>query len=112
MKWRRWLLVGLALVAAYLSAWPTPIDPARWDPPPAPGLVGPYQPNARLAEAQWLARGVGVGPESTAVDRLGRVHAGSATVGSSAYQWMAGERKLSRTPGAGRSGWRLMATAT
>lgn len=76
MKWGRWLLVGLALVAAYLSVWPTPIDPARWEPPAAPGFVGPYQPNARLARAEWLARGVGVGPESTAVDRLGRVHAG------------------------------------
>jgi sugar lactone lactonase YvrE len=76
MKLRRWILLALALLVVYLVAWPTPLDPVLWNPPPAPKLSGVYQPNTSLARTEWLARGVGVGPEAIAIDRLGRVHAG------------------------------------
>jgi hypothetical protein len=73
---RRSILLILALIVVYLIAWPIREDPVGWDPPPAPKLSGPYQPNTFLAKVEWLARGVGVGPEAVAVDRLGRIHAG------------------------------------
>ena len=73
---RRSILLILALLVVYLIAWPIREDPVAWDPPPAPKLSGPYEPNRSLATVEWLARGVGVGPEAVAVDRLGRIHAG------------------------------------
>lgn len=73
---RRSIPLILALIVVYLIAWPIREDPVGWDPPSAPKLSGPYEPNRYLARIEWLARGVGVGPEAVAVDRLGRVHTG------------------------------------
>ncbi|MEW5826677.1 MAG: SMP-30/gluconolactonase/LRE family protein [Candidatus Bipolaricaulota bacterium] len=70
-----WMVGGaLALLAAYLSFWPVGIDPARWMPAPAPALVGPFAENGVLDDMERLK--VGRGPESVAVDSLGRVIAG------------------------------------
>jgi sugar lactone lactonase YvrE len=71
------VLGGLALAAAYLVAWPTPIAPVAWEAPAAPALEGPYARNDRLAKVEWLGRGSLRGPESVAVDARGRVHAGT-----------------------------------
>jgi sugar lactone lactonase YvrE len=77
MKLRRWLILAtLLLLVAYLAAWPVPVDPVRWEPPAAPSMSGDYRPNQLLARTEYLARGVGVGPEAIAIDREGRVYSG------------------------------------
>lgn len=63
----------MALLAAYLLAWPTPVDPVAWSPPPPPT----WRPNHQLAMAERLAAG-GPGPEDVAIDREGRLYAGLA----------------------------------
>jgi sugar lactone lactonase YvrE len=70
-------LAAVGLAAAYLVAWPTPIEPVAWEAPAAPPAAGPFAPNQRLREVEWLARGVALGPESVAVDAAGRVHVGT-----------------------------------
>ncbi|HEY8553225.1 MAG TPA: SMP-30/gluconolactonase/LRE family protein [Burkholderiales bacterium] len=79
--WRRAVLALIALVALivlYLLYWPTGIDPQPWNPPPAPALEGPFAPNDRLAHVERLAEGVGVGPETIAIDAEGRIYGGFA----------------------------------
>ena len=71
------MVAGLVVaLAAYLLFWPTGMHPVAWTPPQAPALEGPYAANARLADAQRIAVGVGRGPEAVSVDALGRVYAG------------------------------------
>lgn len=72
--WTIGLAVALGSLAAYLLLWPVPIDPARWTPPDAPPLVGPYEPNDALADVERLQ--VGPGPESVAVSGDGAVTCG------------------------------------
>jgi sugar lactone lactonase YvrE len=74
-----WKVVGvlLALTLAYLLAWPVPIEPVAWQPPPAPAETGLYAPNDRLRAVEWLGRGEIRGPEATAIDREGRVYTGT-----------------------------------
>ena len=64
-----------ALVALYLLLWPVPIEPAAWQPPPAPPLAGVYESNSRLAPTERLAVG-GHAPEGVAVAPDGRIYAG------------------------------------
>jgi sugar lactone lactonase YvrE len=72
------VVVGVVvLVAAYLLLWPVSIDPVAWQPAPAPALEGPYATNGRLKDVEWLGKGVAMGPESTAIDRQGRVYTGT-----------------------------------
>jgi sugar lactone lactonase YvrE len=66
------VIAAAAAVVGYLLLWPVKVDPEAWTPPEAPPLV----PNDRLASAERLGRGVGIGPEDVAVDREGRVYAG------------------------------------
>ena len=80
---RRFLLILIApivLVALYL-AWlllsSSPIDPAGWDPPPAPALEGALVPNLDLRKAERLAVGQVAGPEDVAVDAEGRIYGGT-----------------------------------
>lgn len=73
----RAVLLVLALLVAYLCAWPVPVKPVAWRPPKAPPLMGAYAPNDRLRAVEWLGRGVAVGPEATAIDARGRVHTGT-----------------------------------
>jgi len=72
---RRRLVLGAGLSAAalagYLLAWPVPIEPAAWTPPPAPEWAA----NERLAAAEVLGAGL-PGPEDVAVDDEGRLYAG------------------------------------
>lgn len=76
MRLGHWVLLALGLLAAYLLVWPTHVNPAAWEPAPAPKLTGVFESNSFLSRIQWLVRGVGVGPEAIAIDSLGRVHTG------------------------------------
>lgn len=52
--------IVFALVVTYLLAWPTPLDPFAWDPPPDPG-TGPgsaFQPTQSMERALPLAEAV------------------------------------------------------
>ena len=87
----RWLLAVVALVAAYLLLWPTPLDPYAWTPPLDPG-TGPgspfrptqdLRPDAELAEAVIptrygkAGRPSNFGPEDVAVrPGEGRIYTG------------------------------------
>lgn len=80
-KMKRALLVSLgslAVLLAYLLAWPVPIDPVAWQPPAAPALEDPYAPNDALASVRRIGEGVGEGPEDVAVDEQGRFYVGYA----------------------------------
>ena len=72
--WMIGIAAAVGALAAYLLLWPVPIDPARWTPPDAPSLVGPYEPNEALAGVERLQ--VGPGPESVAVSEDGSVTCG------------------------------------
>lgn len=72
------LLLLIAAGAAYLLAWPVPIQPVAWTPPAAPALEGPYAANEKLKGAERLAAGEGVGPEALALDAQGHVYTGYA----------------------------------
>ena len=70
-------LLALTLaVLAWLLFWPVPIDPVAWEAPEAPALEGRYAANDRLAEVEWLAKGVGTGPEEVIVGPDGRIYTG------------------------------------
>lgn len=69
------VLTGLA--ACYLLAWPTPIDPLAYQPPPGPALTGVLAPNTALRAAQHIGAGQLQGPEDTAVDAQGRIYGGT-----------------------------------
>lgn len=53
----------LALVAAYLLAWPVPVAPLAWDAPQNPGLIDPFEPNDRLQAATIISLGQHESPE-------------------------------------------------
>lgn len=78
----RMLLVPVILVVisafAYLLLWPVDLEPARWDPPEAPFLRGPYASNDRLSALERMADGVVSGPEDIAIDSRGRACTGLA----------------------------------
>ncbi len=64
----------LALVAAYLFAWPVRIAPEEWNPPvPDPGR---WSPNRTLDHARRVELPDGFGPEDIEVDAVGRIYAG------------------------------------
>ncbi len=67
---------GIVIIAAaaYLLFWPVPFEPVAWDAPKAPGLSGEYAANSKLADVEWLAKGVAAGPEDVDVDSEGRIY--------------------------------------
>ena len=69
--------MGLALsgVAAYLCAWPVPAEPRSWIAPTAPGYVGAYAPNSRLANLRTIDIGTDIGPEHIAIGPDGKLYA-------------------------------------
>src|SRR2546422_7199081 len=71
-----WTALGLGLgaLALYFAFWPVPVDPVAWTPPPAPGYVGPFARNDRLAAMERLSLGADHGPEAVALDAAGRGH--------------------------------------
>jgi sugar lactone lactonase YvrE len=74
MKKRTILLAWLMLVA-YLLAWPVPITPVAWTPPPAPELTGVYAQNSELARIERLPVN-GNKPEDVAIDDRDRIYCG------------------------------------
>lgn len=75
MKKIAWLvLVVLASLAAYLSLWPVPITPVSWVAPTAPGFVGPYAVNNKLAKLNLIDLGTEVGPEHIAIAKDGKLY--------------------------------------
>src|SRR2546430_2783682 len=78
MTKRRFLLVLVVIivaVVAYLVAWPVPINPAAWTPPPAPELTGVYAQNSELSRIERL-RIDGNRPEDVAFDSQDRIYCG------------------------------------
>jgi sugar lactone lactonase YvrE len=73
---RALLVAVLALALLYFAAWPTPVTPESWSAPPAVRRDGLYAPNGKLAAVEWLARDVGVGPESLVFDAAGDLYTG------------------------------------
>jgi sugar lactone lactonase YvrE len=71
-----WCSACVLAIAAYLLAWPIPVQPVGFSPAATPALAGPYAANERLATVQRLAEGVGRGPEDVAFDAQGRLFAG------------------------------------
>lgn len=72
-------LVILAVVlagSAYLLLAPVDIDPAVWNPPPAPALEGEYAINEQLAALERFGEDVGPKPEDVAIDSMGRIYGG------------------------------------
>ena len=66
------LAAAFAAIGLYLLAWPIVLDPVAWEAPQAPEVV----PNAKLANLRRIA-GELSGPEALAVDRAGRLYAGT-----------------------------------
>jgi sugar lactone lactonase YvrE len=71
------VLAVVVVLVAYLLLWPVPIDPAPFSPKPAPGLVGPYAQNDLLADVERLESNTGSPMEGVAVDKDGRIYAGT-----------------------------------
>ncbi|MGM0433309.1 MAG: SMP-30/gluconolactonase/LRE family protein [Pseudomonadota bacterium] len=70
------LLIAILLFIGVFFLWPSPVDSVAWEPPEAPGLEGPAQPNEALRDAEVLAKGAIKGPEDTEVDAVGNVYGG------------------------------------
>lgn len=69
------IAIIIAILALYLLAWPAPIDPVAWQPPPNPGLTGPFGPNNALAAIEHLVE-LGPGPEDMARGPDGLIYTG------------------------------------
>ena len=70
------LVVAIVAVVSFLTR-KAPVDPAVYEPPPKPGMVGVLEPNNALKRAELLALGKIVGPEDVDVDNRGRVYGGT-----------------------------------
>ena len=60
---------AVALLAAYLSFRPVPLEPVSWDAPETEGYVGAYAPNERLAAMDHIDLGEIHGPEDVVAIR-------------------------------------------
>lgn len=57
------LVIVVAVLAAYLLAWPVPVQPVPWTVAASPGYTGPHAANTRLAGLATLDLGSHSGPE-------------------------------------------------
>jgi hypothetical protein len=67
----RFVAVALALAAAYLLAWPTPIDPVAWAALHDAGYAGAFAVNSRLRQLSHLSLDADSGPEHVVVREEG-----------------------------------------
>ena len=65
---------AILVVAAYLAAWPVPIQPVAWTAPAAPGYQGVHAPNQRLAQLNIIDLKGEVGPEHIAFGKDGKLY--------------------------------------
>ena len=65
---------AVVAVAAYLAAWPVPIEPVAWTAPAAPGYQGVHAPNQRLAQLNIIDLKGEVGPEHIAFGKDGKLY--------------------------------------
>jgi len=65
----------LAIVIAYLLAWPVPIEPVGWSAPTDRGLLDPFEPNDLLGAAVGIDLNGYEGPEDATVGVDGRIYA-------------------------------------
>ncbi len=70
------LLILTVLLSAYLLAWPVPINPVAWSPPPAAELAGMYAQNSDLSKIERLPVD-GFAPEDVAIDNQDRMYCGT-----------------------------------
>lgn len=66
--------VLLLLLAAYLTLWPVPVQPVRWNAPMPPGYTGPHEVNTRLAHLKMISLGREEGPEHIAIGKDGKLY--------------------------------------
>jgi sugar lactone lactonase YvrE len=73
------LLVGVVilLVAAYLLAWPVPIDPVAWQAPASTGYAGVHARNEKLAGVRLISIAPEIGPEHIEFGPDGRLYTGT-----------------------------------
>lgn len=65
----------VALVVIYLLAWPVPVEPVSWTPPPDEGLTGAFSANELLGSARHIDLGIHEGPEDVAAGTDGYLYA-------------------------------------
>ena len=63
-------------LVSYLCLWPVPIDPAKFEPMPAPAMEGRFKTNKLLSFAMSIGEFDGHGPESIAIDSNGSIYTG------------------------------------
>ena len=71
----RSIIFIVVIIIGYLTAWPVPIKPVAWTPPPAPELTGQYAQNSELAQIVRLKID-GFAPEDVAIDKQDRIYCG------------------------------------
>ena len=71
-----WFALPGLLVAAYLVAWPVPIQPVAWQAPHFEGYVGPHARNQRLAAVLRISVAPEVGPEHIVFGPDGKLYTG------------------------------------
>ena len=76
MQIGKYLLVLFIILILYLVAWPIPIDPVAWTPPPAPELKGKYAINDYLSSVNIIRTEESFGPEDVDMDEQGRIYGG------------------------------------
>lgn len=68
------LVLGVLAALAYLSWWPVPIEPVRWNASAAPGYTGAHAVNHKLAGLQMISLGAEEGPEHVVLARDGKLY--------------------------------------
>ena len=73
------LVIAVLALGAYLSLWPIPVLPVRWNAPAEPGYSGPHAVNNKLAGLKLIPLGGEVGPEHVVLARDGKLYAAVAS---------------------------------
>ncbi|MAJ87398.1 MAG: hypothetical protein CBD08_005000 [Cellvibrionales bacterium TMED148] len=67
--------VSPILATTYLTFWPTPIDPKRWDSPKNVGYIGAFMQNSLLEELVFSEIAGAHGPEGSTLGDDGMISA-------------------------------------